>query len=289
MDPNVQNAIQQMQANMQAMQEQMAARDTAYTQLESANDVLREENRQMLDSLRGGRSATTAGFRHRPEACATCGIECRNTLTSHPQVEKAAEAGAARDVGKEMMFVRSLCPMKRRSEACDFCGTCCWNELASHPQNSKDLVGLEAIDAKRCREYTRGSKMQRDAANASRGKGKGSSGGAASGKALDEDAFFSNEPDGFQMVKSKKQQKADKQEQKRLADEGNCHNCGKSGHYATDCRGPGGAKENKTGGDGKGGGKNFDCFNCGRPATWQNIAGRKVEKAKEKKRKAFLP
>ena len=59
MDPNVQDAIQQMQANMQAMQEQMAARDTAYTQLESANDILREENRQMLDSLRGGRSATT--------------------------------------------------------------------------------------------------------------------------------------------------------------------------------------------------------------------------------------
>ena len=59
MDPNVQSAIQQMQANMQAMQEQMAARDAAYTQLESANDVLREENRQMLDSLRGGRSAAT--------------------------------------------------------------------------------------------------------------------------------------------------------------------------------------------------------------------------------------
>ena len=32
MDPNVQNAIQQMQANMQAMQEQKTVYDTAYTQ-----------------------------------------------------------------------------------------------------------------------------------------------------------------------------------------------------------------------------------------------------------------
>ena len=52
MDPNVQNAIQQMQANMQAMQVQMTARDTAYVTLEAANASLLDERRQMLDSLR---------------------------------------------------------------------------------------------------------------------------------------------------------------------------------------------------------------------------------------------